>query len=282
MAHNSFIRATHHLTHLTPNHWPVPFTPHFSSRIASLSLSLSSLIHLFCVCAAMDRLAVRRSEDGSAQWRLEEAVEAKDWEGFMAAVADGGDASALMSRYNAGASVLQRAIAFGAPLEVLRRYAAAAGGTHAFTATNSFGFTAAHSACWSPRHGCDVSQAEAVLRYVVEECGVDPLKADRYGTAPIHYAAALNNLAAVRYLVEDRGADPGMLNTVNESPLMYATDPGYGDRGRKPGYDVVGYLAVTQGVDTTVRNTNVRGGVWCGRLCGRVEGSLMCMWRGGV
>ena len=195
-------------------------------------------------------------------------MKAKDWEGFMAAVADGGDASALMSGFSAGTSVLLMAIEYGAPLEVLRRFAAAAGGTHAFTATDSFGRTAAHIACVSPRHGCDVSQAEAVLRYVVEECGVDPLKANWDGFAPIHLAARYNNLAAVRYLVEDRGADPGMLDRYNQSPLMYATDPSLSDRGRKPGYDVVGYLAVTQGVDTTVKQRFVRGVcvVWMGVL----------------
>ena len=202
-------------------------------------------------------------------------MKAKDWEGFMAAVADGGDASALMSGDDFRKTVLLRAIEYGAPLEVLRRYAAAAGGTHAFTATDSYGSTAAHYACWSPQNGCDVSQAEAVLRYVVEECGVDPLKANWDGFAPIHLAARYNNLGAVRYLVEDRGADPGMLDVDNESPLMYATDPTY-SRGRKPGYDVVGYLAVTQGVDTTV-TTRVRGGVWCGWVCGREEGALMCI-----
>ena len=188
-------------------------------------------------------------------------MKAKDWEGFMAAVADGGDASAVMSGYDlVRDSVLLIVIVYGAPLEVLRRYAAAAGGTHAFTATTADGSTAAHFACWSPDYGCDVSQAEAVLRYVVEECGVDPLKANWGGLAPIHYAARFNNLAAVRYLVEDRGADPGMLSRYNRSPLMYATDPDY-SRGRKPGYDVVGYLAVTQGVDTTVKQRFVRGGV---------------------
>ena len=195
----------------------------------------------------------------SVQQRLEAGIEERDWDAVKAAVEDGADINAPHPGFRFNASCLLFAIHFGAPLDVLQWLWEQP--STDFRAVNSNGWTAVHYACWSPETGVSMSHSTAMLRWLVATVGLDALQCgtDEYGNQPLHFAAAYCNLEAVRFLVEDCGADANARNGYNDTPLMYAVKP-YCHSERSTGYDVVGYLTVTCGVDTTVEATFVRGG----------------------
>lgn len=106
---------------------------------------------------------------------------------------------------------------------------------------NKYGNNCLMLAC---RHNPDIS----VIRYLIEDLGMDPQTPNRYGSNSLMSACRCSsNVEIVRYLIENLKVDPKIVDSLDDNCLLYAC-------WENPNLDIIKWLIEDLAMDYSIKN----------------------------